>query len=253
MRPPTTGGESKGKTDASLHPIAAGSSNRDQVLALLRAHKATLVQRFGVAELALFGSFARDQATDDSDLDILVSFDGMTDWRRYFCAQFYLEDLLGRPVDLVTDKALRAELRPHVEREAVHVSTAEYQSVMEQDAGARLYRHDAKSGMVALKVKTIQRIRSQLSVGEFDFSRHAFKRLVERNISGAEIQQAGSRANVIEEYPDDKYSPSCLLLGFTHDGRALHMQVSLADTDLVKIITLYEPHADEWIEYVHRR
>ena len=36
-------------------------------------------------------------------------------------AQFYMEDLLGRPVDLVTDKALRAELRPHVEREAIHV------------------------------------------------------------------------------------------------------------------------------------
>lgn len=90
-------------------------------------------------------------------------------------------------------------------------------------------------------------------MGEFEFSRHAFKRLVERNISGAEIQQAGIRARVIEEYPDDKYSPSCLLLGFTGDGRPLHMQVSLADTDLVKIITLYEPHADEWVEYVHRR
>ena len=121
MRPPTTAGGSKGKADAPLHPIAAGSSNRDQVLALLRAHKATLAQRFGVAELALFGSFARDQATHDSDLDILVSFDGTTDWRRYFGAQFYLEDLLGRPVDLVTDKALRAELRPYVEREAIRV------------------------------------------------------------------------------------------------------------------------------------
>ena len=134
-----------------------------------------------------------------------------------------------------------------------NIPMAEYQWVMEKDAGAEFYRHDAKSGMVALKVKTLQRIRSQLSAGEFDFSRHAFKRLVERNISGAEIRQAGSRANVIEEYPDDKYSPSCLLFGFTRDGRPLHMQVSLADTDLVKIITLYEPHTDEWVEYVHRR
>ena len=120
MRPTTTAGGSKGKTDVP-HPIATGSSNRDQVLALLRAHKATLAHRFGVAELALFGSFARDQATDESDLDILVSFDGTTDWRRYFGAQFYLEDLLDRPVDLVTDKTLRAELRPSVEREAVRV------------------------------------------------------------------------------------------------------------------------------------
>ena len=62
-----------------------------------------------------------------------------------------------------------------------------------------------------------------------------------------------SRANIIEEYPDDKYSPSCLLLGFTSEGRPLHIQMSLAETELVKIITLYEPHASEWIDYTYRR
>ncbi len=95
--------------------------NRDDVLKLLRAHKATLAQRFGVTELALFGSFARDQAADDSDVDILVGFDGPATSKRYFGTQFYIEDLLGRQVDLVTDKALRAELRPYVEREIVNV------------------------------------------------------------------------------------------------------------------------------------
>ena len=95
--------------------------SRDEALALLRAHKATLAQRFGVADLALFGSFARDRAGDDSDIDILVRFDGPVDWRRYFGAQFYLEDLFGRPVDLATDATLRAELRPYVMREAVNV------------------------------------------------------------------------------------------------------------------------------------
>ena len=94
---------------------------RDEVLKVLRAHKATLAQRFGVTDLVLFGSVARDQASEDSDIDILVRFDGPADWKRYFGAQFYLEDLLGRSVDLVTQKALRAELRPYVEREAVHV------------------------------------------------------------------------------------------------------------------------------------
>ncbi|MDD9990632.1 MAG: nucleotidyltransferase family protein [Rhodospirillales bacterium] len=95
--------------------------SRDEVLALLRAHKATLAQRFGIADLALFGSFARDRADDGSDVDILVRFDGPVDWRRYFGAQFYLEDLFGRPVDLATDTTLRAELRPYVMREAVNV------------------------------------------------------------------------------------------------------------------------------------
>ena len=94
---------------------------RDEVLKVLRAHKATLAQRFGVTDLVLFGSVARDQASEDSDIDILVRFDGPATSKGYFGTQFYLEDLLGRSVDLVTHKALRAELRPYVEREAVHV------------------------------------------------------------------------------------------------------------------------------------
>ena len=91
------------------------------MLALLREHKPVLVERFGVVELALFGSTIRDEARPDSDVDILVSFDRPPDPECYFGVQFYVEDLLGRPVDLVTDKALRAELRPYVEAEAVRV------------------------------------------------------------------------------------------------------------------------------------
>jgi len=95
--------------------------NRAEVLACLARSKPTLVTRYGVESLALFGSTARDEARLDSDIDILVSFHGPATSERYFGVQFYLEDALGRPVDLVTDKALRPELRPFVEREAVHV------------------------------------------------------------------------------------------------------------------------------------
>ena len=95
--------------------------NRDEVLDVLREHKATLAQRFGVIELALFGSFARDQATDDSDVDILVRFDKPATSAAFFGTQFYLEDLLGRPVDLATNRDLRVEIRPYVEREIVNV------------------------------------------------------------------------------------------------------------------------------------
>ena len=98
-----------------------GEMNRDEALKLLRAHKTTLVQRFGVVDLALFGSIVRDQATDDSDVDILVRFDSPATSKRYFGVQFYIEDLFGRPVDLVTDKALREEMRPYIEREMVNV------------------------------------------------------------------------------------------------------------------------------------
>lgn len=95
--------------------------NREQVLGLLKEHKPALAQRFGVVELALFGSVARDKAEVESDVDILVRFDGPASSRRFFGVQFYIEDLLGRPVDLVTTKALRKELRPFVERGAIDV------------------------------------------------------------------------------------------------------------------------------------
>lgn len=95
--------------------------DRAQVLQLLHAHSDVLAREYQVSELALFGSFARGQADEDSDVDMLVTFDGPATSARYFGLQFYLEDLLGRPVDLVTDKALRPELRPYVEREALNV------------------------------------------------------------------------------------------------------------------------------------
>jgi predicted nucleotidyltransferase len=95
--------------------------NADRTLQLLAEHKGYLARRFGVTEIALFGSTVRGERREDSDIDVLVSFDGPATSERYFGVQFYLEDLLGHPVDLVTEKALRAELRPHIEREAVRV------------------------------------------------------------------------------------------------------------------------------------
>jgi hypothetical protein len=92
-----------------------------QVLQVLTRAKPELARRFGVTRLALFGSMARDQARPGSDVDIVVSFDGPATSQRYFGVQFYLEDVLGCPVDLVTDKAMRPELRPFIEREAVNV------------------------------------------------------------------------------------------------------------------------------------
>jgi hypothetical protein len=102
-------------------------------------------------------------------------------------------------------------------------------------------------------VKTLAQIRRQLAAGQFDFSRHAFKRAIERNVSDEEVRTAGAQAEIIEEYPEDKYSPSVLMLGFTSAGRPLHIQVSSADSDAARIITLYEPDPSEWAEYRKRR
>jgi len=61
------------------------------------------------------------------------------------------------------------------------------------------------------------------------------------------------RSEIVEDYPDDKYGPSCLVLGFTNAGRPLHIQCSYPIRPLVKIITLYEPDPDLWIDFRVRR
>ena len=95
--------------------------NRSRAIELLTRSKPILAARYGVTHLALFGSTARDAARNDSDIDILVAFDGPATSDRYFGVQFHLEDLFGCGIDLVTEKALRPELRPFIEKEAVHV------------------------------------------------------------------------------------------------------------------------------------
>ncbi len=90
-----------------------------KVLDLLRVHKPILVERFDVTELALFGSFARDTADENSDIDVLVRFAGTATARPYFGVLFYIEDLTGRPVDLANTKFLRPELRPYIDREKI--------------------------------------------------------------------------------------------------------------------------------------
>ncbi|OBS31697.1 DNA polymerase subunit beta [Tepidimonas fonticaldi] len=95
--------------------------DRETTTRKLAQAKPELQRRFGITRLALFGSTARDQARADSDVDVLVAFDGPASAERFFGVQFYLEDALACPIDLVTEKALRPELRPYIERELVDV------------------------------------------------------------------------------------------------------------------------------------
>jgi len=74
--------------------------NRERAITLLTGCKSLLAERFGVTRLALFGSTLRNTARDGSDVDILVEFEGPATSARYFGVQFYLEDLLGCPVDI---------------------------------------------------------------------------------------------------------------------------------------------------------
>jgi predicted nucleotidyltransferase len=94
---------------------------RDEVLAILQAHREDL-RRLGVRSLSLFGSTARDEARPESDIDLLVEFADPATFDAFMDLKFYLEDLLGRRIDLVTSKALKPRIRPSVEREAILVA-----------------------------------------------------------------------------------------------------------------------------------
>ena len=96
--------------------------SKTELLVLLGGQQETLKRRYAVKSLAIFGSAARDALSATSDVDLLVEFQTAPGFDRYFDLKFFLEELIGRPVDLVTRGGLRAELRARVEREAIHVA-----------------------------------------------------------------------------------------------------------------------------------
>jgi len=98
------------------------TTTRKHVLELLVERRADLATRFAVKRLALFGSAARDELRDDSDIDLLVEFEGPATFDGYFGLKDHLETLLGRPVDLVTERGLKPRVRRSVERDLVGVA-----------------------------------------------------------------------------------------------------------------------------------
>lgn len=96
--------------------------NRSQVLALLGDHRDEIMRRFAVKRLSVFGSAARDEMHEGSDVDVLVQFDGPATFDGYMDLKSYLEGLLGTAVDLVTEKGLKPRARRHIEKDLIHVS-----------------------------------------------------------------------------------------------------------------------------------
>ena len=95
---------------------------REEAIAALRGYMPVIRRDFGVRRIALFGSTVRGDAREDSDLDILVEFESGPTFLSYMGLKVFLEDQMGRKVDLATPDALKPRLRPVVEREAVDVA-----------------------------------------------------------------------------------------------------------------------------------
>ena len=105
----------------------------------------------------------------------------------------------------------------------------------------------------ASRMTTIEEIRKKIAQSRFEFARHAVDQSIIRHISVREIREAIANGDIIEDYPEDKYGPSCLVFGFTRADRPLHIQCSYPSRPLVKIITLYEPDPNMWVDFKVRR
>ena len=99
----------------------------------------------------------------------------------------------------------------------------------------------------------IEDIRKAFKNKRYEYSLHAVDQSVLKYISRIEILEAIAKGKIIEDYPDDKYWPSCLVFGITELNRPLHIQRSYPSRPKVKIVTVYEPSPEEWDNYEKRR
>ena len=99
----------------------------------------------------------------------------------------------------------------------------------------------------------IDDFRRKFSREEFEFSKHAVDQTILREISVQEIRDSINDGEIIEDYPDDKYGQSCLIFGVTQSKRPIHIQCSYPSRTIIKVITVYEPDPERWIDFKIRR
>jgi len=98
---------------------------------------------------------------------------------------------------------------------------------------------------------SINDIIDSIKKGKIRITDHADEEIHNDSLTFEEVFVSVIGGEIIEEYPDDKYSPSCLIYGRTKSSAHLHVQLSIPPT--VVIITAYEPDESEWIDYRVRR
>ena len=92
----------------------------------------------------------------------------------------------------------------------------------------------------------LELLRAKAAANALQYAAHAVARLMQRSIAPAEVGEALATAQVVEDYPDDRFGPSCLLLGTTRAARPLHVGCNYPQRPLLKIITVYELSPTEW-------
>jgi hypothetical protein len=96
--------------------------NPKSLVSLLASRRAEIVRRFGIKKLGIFGSAARDEMHEESDMDILVEFHATPTFDAYMDLKFYLEELLLTSVDLVIEDTVKPRMRPLIEKDLFRVA-----------------------------------------------------------------------------------------------------------------------------------
>ena len=99
----------------------------------------------------------------------------------------------------------------------------------------------------------VQKIKEAFRKDRYEYSLHAVDQSILRHITRKEILEMVENGQIIEDYPEDKFGPSCLIYGKTNLERPLHIQCSYPVRSKIKIITVYEPDPEEWIDFRKRR
>ena len=99
----------------------------------------------------------------------------------------------------------------------------------------------------------VQKIKEAFRKDRYEYSLHAVDQSILRHITRKEILAMVENGQIIEDYPEDKFGPSCLIYGKTNLERPLHIQCSYPVRSKIKIITVYEPDPEEWIDFRKRR
>lgn len=94
---------------------------REEILAFLKSHKQELHDRFGVTKIGLFGSYARGEAREDSDIDLAIELEGERPFRKFFALEFFLKENLHTKIDLGIESSLKQIARKQIDREILYV------------------------------------------------------------------------------------------------------------------------------------
>ena len=92
----------------------------EKILHILRLHKAELQKRYPVGALGVFGSYARGEATENSDIDIAIEINGPMGLS-FVALATEIEELFGTKVDVVPKRSIKSDYLPSVERDIVYV------------------------------------------------------------------------------------------------------------------------------------